>query len=377
MRPGMIIALPAVLLSLASMPSARPAQADLDPLDLDSIDLPPGFHISFFAEGLHGVRSLAAGPSGAIFAGTLAEGKVYAVRDLNGDREADEVLTVDEGLNLPSGVAFRGGDLYVAEAGRILIYPGIEDYLYEPPDPIVISNAFPPDRFRGWKTIAFGPDGNLYIAIGAPCNSCEPDDPRFATIARMNRDGESFEIYSGGVRSAGGLAWHPEGGDLFFTDAGHDWLGDDFLPDELNRAAAGGLHFGFPYCRGAGVPDPELGRGNCAGFQSPALELDPGVGAFGISFYDGGPFPESYRNCLFIAERGILSRSEPAGFRVMVVRFPGSGAPVYEEFAGGWLRDGKVIGRPTDILVTPEGEILLSDEYAGVIYRIWYSGEGQ
>ena len=369
--PGFIVLALLVTAAVCSSPAAAGEGAAL--LELDSLHLPAGFEISLFASNVPGVRSLVLSPGGTVFAGTLSEGKVYALRDLNGDARADEVLVVDDHLLLPSGVAFRSGDLYVAEGGRILIYAGIEERLYDPPEPIVMSNAFPADTFRGWHSIAFGPDGKLYATIGAPCNVCEPDDPRFATIARMGRNGENFEIVARGVRSAGALAWHPVGGELYFTDTGREWLGDDFPRDELNRVSRDDLHFGFPYCHGEGLSDPEFGGGReCGGFTPPVALLGAHVGAFGLCFPREANLPAPYRNSAFIAERGSLVGSAPAGFRVTTVFFPEEGDPVYKEFAGGWLKDGEILGRPTDVVVTPDGDLLVSDEYGGVIYRIRY-----
>ncbi len=366
---GFAVAVLILSAGLVRCPSA--AEAAESPLDLDSIRLPDGYHISIFASHVPGVRSLAISPEGTIFAGTLSEGKVYALRDLNGDQQVDEVLVVDEGLILPSGVAFRSGDLYVAEGSRILLYAEIEERLYDSPEPIVVSNPFPADNFHGWHTIAFGPDGKLYASIGAPCNACESADPLFATIVRMGRGGEEIEIVARGVRSAGGLAWHPENGDLYFTEAGRVWMGDQIPSDELNRSGGEGFHFGFPFCHGTDLPDPELGEGvDCDQFTSPAAELGSHVGPFGLAFGRGTNFPDRQRNSLFIAERGSLVGSDPAGFRLTTLSLSEEGEPVYEEFATGWLREGEILGRPTDLVVTAEGDLLLSDEYRGVIYRI-------
>jgi glucose/arabinose dehydrogenase len=378
MRPSLFLCLAflGLLLPAAASPAAPPG-GDETPWSVDSLRVASGFRIALFADGLPGVRSLTVTPKGTVFAGTASEGRVYAVKDDNGDGRADEVLVVDEGLTLPSGVAARGGDLYVAEAGRILLYDGLEGALYDPPEPIVVSNDFPADTFRPWHTIAFGPDGKLYASIGAPCNACASGDERFATIVRMDRNGLDFEIFARGIRSAGGLAWEPESGALLFTDAGRAWLGDDFPPDELCRAGEPGLHFGFPWCHGDGAADPELAPDStCDRFTPPVALLDAHAGAFGLCFPRDERLPEEVRRSALVAERGSLYRNVPSGFRVVRVDLAAPGEARVEEFAGGWLRGGRIHGRPTDLLVRPEGDVLLSDEYAGVIYRIWYAGDG-
>ncbi len=343
---------------------------------IECIGLPPGFSIDYYAEGVEGARSMALSPEGTLFAGSRGAGKLYAMTDRNGDNKADDVLVIAEGLDMPNGVAFRNGSLYVAEISRVLRYDDIEARLENPPDPAVVRGDFPADRSHGWKYIKFGPDGKLYVPVGMPCNVCnlEEEEERYGTMMRMEPDGSQPEIFARGIRNTVGFAWNPETGELWFTDHGRDWLGDDLPPDELNRAPVPGMHFGFPYCHGKDTPDPEYGEfRNCSEFTAPEVELGPHVAALGMTFYNGSMFPEEYRNQIFIAEHGSWNRKIPIGYRVSLVRLE-NGTPVsYEPFADGWLQGLASWGRPVDVLVMPDGALLVSDDKNNAIYRISYS----
>ncbi|MCK8519498.1 PQQ-dependent sugar dehydrogenase [Methanoculleus sp. 7T] len=344
-------------------------------LPLDTITLPPGFTIDLYAENVTGARSMTLSPNGTLFAGSRGPGNVYAIPDRDGDGRGDEVIVIATGLDSPNGVAFRNGSLYVAEIGRILRYDDIEADLRNPPEPAVVSEAFPDDQLHGWKFIAFGPDGKLYVPVGAPCNVCNPDDERFATIHRMNPDGTDLEVYARGIRNTVGFDWHPETGELWFTDNGRDWLGEDIPPDELNRAPEAGMHFGFPYCHGSSIPDPEFGVGqSCTNFTPPEQELGPHVAALGMRFYTGEQFPEEYYNRIFIAEHGSWNRVEPIGYRVTMVTLENGTPASYEVFAEGWLQGRDAWGRPVDVQVAKDGSLLVSDDKANAVYRITYSG---
>ena len=346
----------------------------LEGLNLDKVKLPPGFSIALYAGKVPNARSMALSPNGTLFVGTRSGDVVYALPDRNRDNRADEVITVLKGLNTPNGLAFRNGSLYVAEISRVLRYDGIESKLRNPPQAVVVNDSFPSDTHHGWKYIAFGPDGLLYVPVGAPCNVCERDDARYAGIMRMKPDGSALEVFASGVRNTVGFDWHPETGQLWFTDNGADWLGDDQPPDELNHAPKEGLHFGYPYCHGGHIPDPQYGKKRaCGNFTPPALRLGPHVAALGMKFYTGKMFPPEYRHQVFIAEHGSWNRSEPTGYRITLARLEGSRALKYEVFAEGWLQGGKAWGRPVDILVMPDGALLVSDDRAGAIYRISYT----
>jgi glucose/arabinose dehydrogenase len=345
-----------------------------EPLPLDRIKLKPGFLIDVYADGLPDARSMALSPGGTLFVGTRKAGNVYAVRDADKDNRADTVLTVASGMNMPNGVAVRNGALYVAEVNRVLRYDDIEDRLDDPPTPVVVNDGFPDDTHHGWKFIRFGPDGMLYVPVGAPCNVCEREDERYASIMRMNPDGTGLEVFARGVRNTVGFDWHPRTKTLWFTDNGRDWLGNDLPPDELNRAPRTGLHFGFPYCHGGDISDPKYGdERTCEEFVSPVQKLGPHVAALGMRFYTGAMFPSEYRNQIFIAEHGSWNRTVPIGYRLSLVRLEDDRAVSYEIFAEGWLRGRTAWGRPVDVLVMPDGALLVSDDRAGAIYRISFA----
>ena len=346
---------------------------------LDRIVLPPGFTISIYADGVEGARSLALGKSGTLFVGTNADfgkppiGKVYAVVDSDGDHKADKVYTVARGLNYPNGVAFRDGALYIAELSRILRLDDIENHLADPPGLAVVNDSFPADYHHGWKFIRFGPDGKLYVPVGAPCNICEPDS-QHAAIFRINPDGSGKEVFARGIRNSVGFDWDPETKAMWFTDNGRDLWGDDRPPEELNRAPRAGLHFGFPYRYGKSlVDDTYKTTMTDADFTPAELEMPAHTAALGIRFYSGASFPAEYKNQLFIAHHGSWNRDPPQGYRIGLAHIKDGHATGYEVFASGWLtRDHKYWGRPVDIEFLPDGSMLVSDDFNGVIYRIAY-----
>ncbi len=351
--------------------------ADDDALRLDEIELPTGFSIDAFASGIDLARSLAQSPSGTVFVGTgglRQSDAVYAVVDEDGDGRADRRYEIASGLNRPNGVAFHDGDLYVAEINRILRLDDIDSRLDSPPEPVVITDDLPDRRHHGWKFIRFGPDGRLYVPVGAPCNICDEGDP-FATILRLEETGD-YEVVARGVRNTVGFDWRPGTSELWFTDNGRDMMGDDVPPDELNVLTEDGQHFGYPYCHGQEIADPEFGDVKpCVEFVPPALDLGTHVGAIGMRFYRGDAFPERYRGQIFIAEHGSWNRSNKIGYRIMVVHVDLDGrAADYEEFATGWLQGEDPWGRPVDVMERADGSLLVSDDMRGVIYRIVYDG---
>jgi len=336
-------------------------------LPLEKIKLPKDFKINVFASGLPGARSMVRGEKGTIFVGTRGEGKVYAVT------KDGKVSTIATGLKEPNGVALLDGALYVAEVSRVLRFERIEEHLDRPPAFRVVSTDLPSDRHHGWKFIAFGPDKKLYIPVGAPCNICLKSDP-YAAILRMNADGTGREIFARGVRNTVGFDWHPMTKELWFTDNGRDMMGDDVPPDELNRAPKPGMHFGYPYCHGGTIPDPEFGtKRKCSEFTPPEQNLAPHVAALGMRFYTGQQFPSEYHHQIFIAEHGSWNRTVPIGYRITLVKLGADGHPTgHGTFADGWLQNGKAWGRPVDVLVDADGSLLVSDDLNGVIYRISY-----
>jgi glucose/arabinose dehydrogenase len=344
-----------------------------DPADAGDITLPPGFRIEVYASDVPNARQMAAGPPGIVFVGSRSAGKVYAVVDRDNDHRADQVHVLASGLHMPSGVAFRDGALYVAEVSRILRFHDVARDLARPPQPEVVTDAFPSDTHHGWKFIAFGPDRHLYVPVGAPCNVCRPPGPLHATITRLDPSSPQPQVVARGVRNSVGFDFHPVTGDLWFTEHGRDWLGDEQPPDKLNHLTRPGEHFGFPHCYGGGTPDPEYNAGRgCHEFTPPAQPLDPHVAPLGMRFYTGGMFPERYRGGIFITEHGSWNSSRPVGYRVTFVQIAAGRAVSYEPFATGWLKGNAAAGRPADVLVMPDGALLVSDDKAGRLYRITY-----
>ena len=344
-----------------------------DAIHLEQIKLPPGFTIAVYTDKVPNARGMTLGKNGTVFVGSMSKGDVYALVDSDGDQRADKVFTIASGLPVPVGVAYRNGSLYVSALNRILRFDNIEQRLANPPKPVIVTDRFPHETHHGWKFIAFGPDGKLYVPVGAPCNICEPDPDRYALISRMNPDGSGYEIVARGVRNSVGFDWDPMSHQLWFTDNGRDWLGDDQPPDELNHAPKLGMHFGYPYCHGGTIPDPEYGNKRpCSEFTPPVVNLGPHVASLGMRFYTGKMFPQKYQNQIFIAEHGSWNRSKKIGYRITSVVRDEPGHLRYSVFAEGWLQGQEAWGRPVDVLVMPDGALLVSDDLAGVIYRISY-----
>ena len=342
-------------------------------LQLGSIELPPGFSIDVYAEDVENARQLVRGDNGTIFAGSRRAGKLWAISDTDGDQRAETIRLIDEDLKMPSGLEFRDGALYVGALGKILRYDDIESRLDQPPEPVVVTDVLPDEEHHGWKYLRFGPDDKLYIPVGVPCNIC--DEEGFGEIRRMNADGSGLETFAYGVRNSVGLAFHPQNGQLWFTDNGRDMLGDDIPADELNHAPKQGMHFGIPYCHQGDLLDEEFGKGkDCADYTPPVAKLDPHSAALGLVFYTGDMFPQAYRNRLFVALHGSWNRSEKSGYKILAIDVQADGRLLNQTvFASGWLQDEEAWGRPNDVLVMPDGALLVSDDKAGVIYRISYT----
>ena len=343
------------------------SQSDKD-LPLENIRLPEGFKIEVFSDNVENARAMAFAEDGTLFVGSRSAGNVYAVKP---DKE---VILIDEGLQLPTGIEYFEGNLYVSEVSRILIYENILENLEDNPDPVIVNDQLPSETWHGWKFIKVGPDRKLYVPVGAPCNVCDSANIIYATICRMNLDGSELEIFAEGVRNTVGFDWHPETGVLWFTDNGRDWMGDNKPPDELNKALTHGMHFGFPYIHGGEVKDPEFWdkRPRDVAFIRPAQELPAHVAALGMRFYDGEMFPEYYNNAIFIAEHGSWNRSEKIGYRVTMATLDKGAVKTYKPFASGWMENEIVWGRPADVEIAPDGSLLVSDDFAGCIYRIYY-----
>ncbi len=339
---------------------------------LSKIKLPEGFKIEVYAE-VKNARSLTLSPSGILYVGNKSGNSVYAVVDENKDGKADKVYTLASGLESPNGVAFKNGNLYIASISTIYRLDSIESRLANPPKPVIVYDKYPTETHHGWKFIAFGPDGKLYVPVGAPCNVCDPKEAVYSSITRINDDGSGFEIVAKGIRNSVGFDWQPQTKNLWFTENGRDNMGDDQPTDELNEITAPNQHFGFPYCHQGNLLDPEFGVGkNCADYKAPIQNLSPHAAALGMRFYTGNMFGTAYSNKIFIAEHGSWNRTKAIGYRVVTVSLNEDGTSKgFETFADGWLQDdGKVIGRPVDVLVMPDGALLISDDFSGAIYRV-------
>jgi glucose/arabinose dehydrogenase len=334
-------------------------------LPLEQLRLPPGFTVKIYASGMRTARGLAFSDTGTLFVGSKS-GEVYAVPPGGG-----QARVIAEGLDMPVGVAWHRGDLYVSSVHRVVKLAGVDTG--HPAAPVDLIDSLPRDRHHGWKFIKVGPDGKLYVPVGAPCNVCESPGDRYANILRMDLDGTHLELFAAGVRNTVGFDWHPETSELWFTDNGRDLLGDDLPPDELNRAPRAGLHFGFPYLHGRGVRDPRFWATRpSVDFRPPELELPAHVAALGMRFYTGDLFPPEYRGGIFIAEHGSWNRSKKIGYRVSFVRLQNGRAAAYRTFAQGWLQGERAWGRPADVEVGPDGALYVSDDEADAVYRIGY-----
>ena len=329
--------------------------------------------LSVLTDEVPGARQIAETESGLLLVGSLRDGNLYAVVPSANGRA--EVVTFASGLILPSGLALIGEDLYVGALDRILRYRAIEKTYRDNPQPEIVTDKLPDERHHGWKSLSVGPDGFLYVPVGAPCNICESEDPRFASILRMDPMSGETTVYAAGVRNSVGMAWHPDTGELWFSDNGRDWLGDDEPAEEINRVTEAGAHYGYPYVHAGDISDPEFGAGHDpADYVAPEIRIQAHSAALGLAFYTGEQFPAAYRNALFIAEHGSWNRSSKVGYRVSVVRFSDAG-PEYKPFLDLWLKDEKVTGRPNDVLVSRDGSLLISDDKTGAVYRVTYQGD--
>lgn len=385
-RLSIVAALAGIGASAVQAQTPGPGPAPVQASQFTQWKVPKGFHVDIYADKVENARQMALGPKGTLFVGTRTAGKVYAVVDSNGDQKADRVIVLASGLNQPNGIAVRDGALYVATAERVVRYDDVEEHLDSLPAPVVVRDSLPnPGTGHSWKTIAFGPDGRLYMSVGAPCNVCV-SGPMVSAILRMKPDGSNMEVFAEGVRNSVGLAWHPVTKELWFTDNGRDRMGDDVPSDELNVAWKPGLHFGFPYCHQGDVKDPEFGAQRaCATTVRPARKLGAHVAALGLTFYTGKMFPPRYRNAAIIAQHGSWNRSSPSGYRVMVARTNGRRVTSYEPLVegfipsgspGGWEAGRAAIGRPAAVLQLPDGSILISDDTGNRILRVTYKAPG-
>ena len=353
-----------------------PFAAPVEKLPLDKIKLPPGFKAEVWSSGIPGARTMVMGAKGTMFMGSRGIGRVYAITETGGKRESRTLLS---DLTQPNGLAFKDGALYVFAINRVLRYDNIEDKLSDPGQPVDLTEKFglPPEIHHNWKYVDFGPDGKLYVQVGANCNICEINTGIHGQIRRYNADGSGMEIVARGVRNTVGFDWHPLTKELWFTDNGRDWAGNDGPEDGLNRVARGqeGAFYGFPYCHANGIPDPDIRKPNaCAGVVMPAALTGPHSAGLGIKFYTGSMFPKQYTNVGFIARRGSWNRENKFGYDVVLARVLPNGKAKIEPFLTGLVDSGKneSYGRPAYVLQMADGSMLVSDEHNGAVYRISY-----
>ena len=341
-------------------------------VDLSRLKLPAGFKIEIWADSVPGVRAIAIGDNGKYYAGTRPLGRVYEITDAGGQRSAR--VLVDK-LDQPA-VAYKDGNLVVMAVDKVLLYKGINQNPNVAPEDITARFNLPPEKHHNWKYIAFGPDGKLYVPFGAPCNICTPPTGEYAQLRRYNADGTGMEVLATGIRNSVGFDWHPVTKELWFSNHGRDWLGDDTPNDTMNRLKVG-ANYGFPYCHQGNIADPTVKKDNaCAGVEQPVALMGPHTATMGVMFYTGTMFPPEYRNVLFNARKGSWNRNTKLGFDVVTVRADADGKNAkVEPFLTGFLNsaDQSFSGRPAYLRQMADGSVLVSDEQAGVIYRISYS----
>jgi len=344
-------------------------------IPIKNLRMPAGFRAEIWATGLPGGRAMAVSEDGKkVWVGTRVIGRVYEVSD---DGKARSVRTVVDKLTQPAGVAYNKGSLYVMAIDKVLRFDGIAKNPSAQPVDLTAKFDLPKEQHHNWKYIAFGPDGKLYVPFGGPCNICEPPTKEYAQIRRYNADGSGKEVIATGVRNSVGFDWHPKTKELWFTDHGRDWAGDNGPQDELNKISKVGQNFGFPYCHANGIPDPDIKKeGACKGVTRPVALMGPHAAAMGIKWYTGRMFPAEYQNTAFVVRKGSWNRSKPFGFDVVQVtpNEDGKGAKI-KSFITGWNQDKenyKFWGRPAYVVQMPDGALLVSDEQVGAIYRISY-----
>lgn len=351
--------------------------------NINKLYVPEGFEISIYADNLDSPRQLTETADGFIIVGSKNGDKIFALNDANNDGVAEQKILLANGLQNPTGVSFYKGDLYFSEIDKVWIIEDIDSWLSSDqenlPERSIFMDDLPSETWHGFKYLDFGPDGNLYIPVGVPCNIClEPQtkDKRFAAIHKYE-DGKLITV-ADGVRNSVGFDWHPVTKKLYFSDNGRDWLGDDSPSCELNVVDKEGSFYGYPYKHAKNVIDPEFGKlipNLDKQLIDPIAELGPHVAPLGIAFYDNLKFPEKYRNSLFIALHGSWNRSKKSGYKVIFVKLDEDGNYIsMEDFISGWLNDQSAWGRPVSPFIMSDGSMLVSDDKYNVIYKVQYKG---
>ncbi|MDN3379214.1 MULTISPECIES: PQQ-dependent sugar dehydrogenase [unclassified Pseudoalteromonas] len=338
---------------------------------LKELSVAQGFEVSIFADDVENARQIAVSKKGIVYVGSRKAGKVYALIDHNSDGVADKQILVASDLSMPSGLAIKGDDLYVGEVHRIIRFKNIDKQL-KAPKYEVVYDALPTERHHGWKFLRFAPTGELIIPVGVPCNICAEDE-RFGRIFALDVNTKQITTLAKGVRNSVGFDFHPSTQAMWFSDNGRDMMGDDIPPDELNRLTNEGEHFGFPYVHAGAILDPEFGKGkSTSDYTAPALALAAHVAPLGIHFYNGKQFPSDYKQQLFVAEHGSWNRSKKSGYKVAVATIEQGRVIKYTPFITGFMKNEETLGRPVAFAELADGSLLISDDYANVIYRVSY-----
>jgi glucose/arabinose dehydrogenase len=353
--------------------------SNLPAIDIDQLQIDQGFRISIFVQDLDSPRQMAEGENGTIFVAERG-GQILALIDADKNGQIDSKIIIAKDLNLSTGLSLFDGDLYFSEISKIWRIDNVEGWLKNPrvanelPKKNLVIDQLPDDTWHGWKWLQHDHKGRLYFNVGAPCNICLSENEQFASILRLENG--IIEHVARGVRNSVGFDFHPQTKKLFFTDNGRDWLGDDEPSCELNRVDTDGQFFGYPYKHASNFFDPEFGHINSGyDFVDPILELGAHVAPTGVSFNKGDMFPDQMKNNLFIALHGSWNRAEKVGYKLLRVVLDGKGDIVSsKDFITGWLKDGKVSGRPSAPLFRDDGSLLLSDDKANVIYLVTYKG---
>lgn len=337
------------------------------------ITVSKGFGLSLYASDLGDAKQMAMGNNGTLFVGSHKSGTIEALVDSNQDGRVDKRYTIAKGFDDPGALAFYKGDLFVATDQRIVRFVDIEQRLRRPGRPKEVYTELPSIEKKGTRALNFGPDGRLYVSIGAPCNVCEAIAP-YSSILAINVDTGATEQLASGIRDVTGFDWSPIDGKLWFADLGRDWMGDNLPPDEINRLDIDGSHFGFPYLHATTVVEPAYEKPRNLKITVPVFELPAHVAPTGMAFYRGTQFPEKYQNQMFVAENGSWNRSSKVGYQVVMLTID-KGEVVKRETVVSFLDGEFPVARPFALLSAPDGSMYISDDLKGNIYRLYYKGD--
>lgn len=337
------------------------------------ITVAKGFGLSLYASDIGDAKQMAMGANGTLFVGSNKSGTIHALVDSNQDGRVDKRYVIAKGLESPDAIAFHNGDLFVATENQIVRFVDIEQRLRRPSRPKEVYSDLPYSEKKSSRAINFGPDGRLYVSIGAPCNVCEAPVP-YSSIIAINVDTGASEQIATGVRDASGFDWSPIDGKLWFADQGRDWMGDNLPPDEINRVDVIGSHYGFPYLHASAVVEPAYEKPKNLKISLPVYELPAHVAPTGLAFYRGNQFPNMYHNQLFVAENGSWNRSSKVGYQVVMLKIENQKV-VSRETVVSFLDGEFPVARPFALLSAADGAMYISDDLKGNVYRLFYKGD--